>query len=260
MSRYDAVAPDLDRHRKLPDDAALAIRHTILAAAAQQPRLLETGAGTGRIGLTFAIAGDDYVGVDLSSAMLQVFRQRDRAGRPKARLIQADGARLPFPDATFDAVLLMQFFGGLDGWKDIVAETCRVLRPEGIVVIGRTIMPANGLGARMKQRIAMELREMGARSGIENVREDVQRWFESNAKSSTRVIGAAWEIERSAREFIERHRLDARFSALSKSHKERALCRLEHWAESTFGSLDAVSIEHCEFELKIYRFQERYSG
>ena len=63
-------------------------------------------------------------------------------------------------------------------------------------------MPANGLGARMKQRIAMELREMGARSGIENVREDVQRWFESNAKSSTRVIGAAWEIERSAREFI----------------------------------------------------------
>ena len=163
----------------------MAIRQTILAAAAQQPRLLETGAGIGRIGWSFVIAGDNYVGSILIGQVAS-FQAADRGGRPTARLIQADGARLPFPEATFDAVFLMQIFGGLDGWKDIVAETCRVLRPEGIVIMGRTIAPANGLGARMKQRLAIELRKVGAQSGIENVCDDVQRWFESNTKQHAR--------------------------------------------------------------------------
>jgi SAM-dependent methyltransferase len=260
MSGYDAVALSFDDYRKLPDEAALAIRQAVLAAAAHRPRLLEIGARTGRIGRPFVTAGDNYIGIDLSSAMLQVFGRQDRGDRPKARLVQADGARLPFPNATFDAVLLTQIFGGMDGWKDLIAEACRVLRPEGIVILGRTIMPADGVDARMKQHLAIELRKMGALSGAGSVRDDVQHWLGSNAKRNTLVLAASWQIERSAREFIERHRLGARFSALSKPSKEEALCRLEHCAVSTFGSLDAVSIERHEFELRIYRFQDRISG
>src|SRR5437899_982035 len=63
-SAYDAAAPTFDRHRALPDGAAPAIRAAVLAAAghSSRPRLLDLGAGSGRIGWPFVAAGDDYVG------------------------------------------------------------------------------------------------------------------------------------------------------------------------------------------------------
>src|SRR5580700_3028941 len=64
-SAYAAAAPTFERHRGLPAGTAEAIRAAILGAiATPSPRLLDLGAGTGRIGRAFVEAGDDYVGVD----------------------------------------------------------------------------------------------------------------------------------------------------------------------------------------------------
>src|SRR5207248_206442 len=49
----------------------------------------------------------------------------------------------------------------------------------------------------------------------------------------------------------------ARLSMLPESVKEGALRKLEAWAGATFGSLDAVSSERHEFELRVYKFRER---
>jgi ubiquinone/menaquinone biosynthesis C-methylase UbiE len=107
-STYDAAAPTFDRHRALSADAVRAIRAAVLAAiAAPHPRLLDLGAGTGRIGWPFVAAGDDYVGVDLSFGMLRAFQER--IGREQShalRLVQSDGQLLPFADAAFDVVLM----------------------------------------------------------------------------------------------------------------------------------------------------------
>src|SRR5688500_8784760 len=75
-SGYDAIAPRFDRDRALPDGVAEAIRAAVLAAAAVRPRVLDLGAGTGRIGRPFVAAGDDYVGVDLSLGTLRAFMAR----------------------------------------------------------------------------------------------------------------------------------------------------------------------------------------
>jgi SAM-dependent methyltransferase len=238
---------------EVPDDAALAIRQAVLAEVARtRPRLLDIGAGTGPIGWPFVEADDDYVGVDLSLGMLRGLRRRKRGGHPRARLVQADSARLPFSNNTFDAVLLMQSFGRLNGWQSLIVETCRVLRSQGIVIMGRTSAPANGVDARMMRHLT---RLIGASSGTgSGVRDDVQHWLKWNAKSSTSVVGATWQTERSARDFIERYRLDTRFSVFSRPLKEKTLRRLEECAWSAFGSLDATSVELHEFELRIYRF------
>jgi demethylmenaquinone methyltransferase/2-methoxy-6-polyprenyl-1,4-benzoquinol methylase len=117
MSVYDAIAPTFDRDRALPTGVPEAIRGCVLDAVNMpRPRLLDLGSGTGRIGWPFVAAGDDYVGADLSFGMLHAFRDRgDAAHLP--RLVQADGHRLPFADATFDAVMLIQVFGGMQGWR-----------------------------------------------------------------------------------------------------------------------------------------------
>src|ERR1043166_2787883 len=147
MSAYDAAAASFDRHRTLPDGAAKAIRAAILDAidASPRPRLLDLGAGTGRIGWPFVAAGDDYVGADFSFGMLRAFMQRAARdnGRDNApRLVQADGALLPFRDATFDAVMLIQVFGAMPGWRRLVGEARRVSR--GALGIGRGGAPAGG--------------------------------------------------------------------------------------------------------------------
>src|SRR5437660_2889406 len=118
MSAYDAAACTFDFYRTLPEGATEAIRAAILDSvdASSRPRLLDLGAGTGRIGWPFVAGGDDYVGVDLSYGMLRIFAGRCRH-RHRAALVQGDGCALPFADAVFDAVLLVQIFGGLQDWR-----------------------------------------------------------------------------------------------------------------------------------------------
>jgi ubiquinone/menaquinone biosynthesis C-methylase UbiE len=125
---FDAMARSFDRDRALPNGVAETVRTAIFGVLASgasdgtcpRPRVLDLGAGTGRIGWPFVAAGDDYVGVDRSYGMLRVFTGRCDH-RHCAALVNGDGCALPFADAAFDAVLLVQIFGGL---RDL-APACR---------------------------------------------------------------------------------------------------------------------------------------
>jgi SAM-dependent methyltransferase len=239
----------------LPHGVPEAIRAAILGVIdAPSPRLLDLGAGTGRIGWPFVAAGDDYVGVDLSLAMLRGFERRGGA-----RLVQADGECLPFRDATFDALMLVQVFGGMNRWRAVLAEARRVLRSAGVLVVGRTVAPADGVDAQMKHRLAAILDEMDAKSERMNAREDALRSLEEVARG-TRIEAAAWSEDRTSRGFIERHRTGARFAALPAPIKDEALRRLAAWATVTFDSLDCVFSERHGFELHVFRFHEGGPG
>ncbi len=258
MSAYDAAAPTFDRHRSLPHGVPETLRSAILTAveAPSRPRLLDLGAGTGRIGWPFIRAGDDYVGVDLSLGMLREFARRSREGSRQApRLVQADGEHLPFQDATFDAVMLIQIFGGMRGWRRVVGETRRVLRSGGSLVLGRSVAPPDGVDVQMKQQLTSLLGEVGIEPGRANVRDDVRIWLQSVASDHTQLTAAAWTAERTPRAFIDRHRTGARFSALPALVKDEALRRLAAWATTRFGSLDTPCSERHEFELRIFRFR-----
>jgi ubiquinone/menaquinone biosynthesis C-methylase UbiE len=252
---FDAAAPTFERHRALPQEVAPAIRAAILAAdgVPPRPRLLDLGAGTGRIGWPFVAAGDDYVGVDLALGMLGEFIGRHGAGPRTPRLVQADGRLLPFRDATFDVVAMIQVFGGNPDWHPLVAEARRVLRPGGSLVVGRTAAPHDGLDARMKRRLASILGEHAAAPQQTN---EVRRWLRSQARRSWTVTAATWATERTPRGFIDRHRTGARFSALASARKERALAELAAWAAETFGSLDTAVGETHAFELSTFGFEE----
>ena len=248
---FDAIAACFDRHRALPEGVPQAIRAAVLGAAGvAAPRLLDLGAGTGRVGWPFVAAGDAYVGIDLSLGMLREFAKR--GARPIA-LAQADGERLPFADATFDAVLMVQVFGGMHGWRRVLAETRRVLRPRGVLLVGRTVAPADGLDARLKQRLVALLGERGVAIARRNVREDVERSLSGGATRRA-VTVATWSAERTPRRYLDRQRTGARFATLPAAAAAEALAALADWAIATFGGLDAAVREQNAFELQIFSF------
>ena len=257
MSAYDAAAPSFDRYRALPDGVAEAIRAAVMAAAGgvPRPRLLDIGAGAGRIGWPFVAAGDDYIGVDFSPGMLRAFIGRAGWNGALARLVQADGERLPFPDACFDAVLMMQVLSAARDWRRLVAEAGRMLQPAGCLIVGRTVAPDNGIDARMRQHLAEWLHAAGVHPYREEGSDDALSWLAGNAHHSCTLTAAGWVAERTPRAFLERHATGARFSVLPPPVRNIAMLRLREWAVATFGSLDAVSVEPFRFDLMIHRLQ-----
>jgi predicted TPR repeat methyltransferase len=87
---YDAAAATFDRHRKLPEGVAQATRGAVLRALdLMRRRLVDLGAGTGRIVRAFVEAGDAYAGVDVSLGMLREFARNVGARDGVSVLLQA---------------------------------------------------------------------------------------------------------------------------------------------------------------------------
>jgi SAM-dependent methyltransferase len=253
MNVYDGMASDFDRRRPLPDGVAETIRHAVLRAGLPaRPRLLDLGAGSGRIGWPFVAAGDDYIAADLSFGMLQAFATRFRG----AQLVRADGGRLPFRDGTFDAVLLVQVLSGARGWRGLLSETMRVLLPGGALFVGRVVAPEDGVDVRMKAQLAMILAAMDLHPYRDKPREDALAWLGGQMPDPSAVTVATWTSARRPDAFLERHAAGARFSVLAEPARREAIRRLGEWARDMFGSLDLPQPEHYRFDLTIHRLQQ----
>lgn len=104
-----------------------------LAAEAAEPRgrrILDLGTGTGDVARELARRGAAaVVGADFTPAMLAVASRR-YGGHPYAWLA-ADGHRLPFRDASFDALTNAFVLRNLVDLPAAFAEMARVLRPGG---------------------------------------------------------------------------------------------------------------------------------
>lgn len=100
-------------------------------------KVLDLGCGTGVTAIAEARERPlaEVIGVDISHQMLvRAERARDRCEPGVARritFVEADAARLPFADATFDVVTGHSFLYLLPDRDAVLAEVRRVLRPGG---------------------------------------------------------------------------------------------------------------------------------
>lgn len=104
-------------------------RRRSLAGLAGYPagRVLLVGVGTG-LDLPLLPAGHDYVGIDLTAAML---RRAARGRGAPCSLVQGDAHHLPFADASFDHVVMHLILAVVPEPTRAFAEALRVLRPGG---------------------------------------------------------------------------------------------------------------------------------
>ena len=100
-------------------------------------RVLDLGCATGNLEQLFSRAHPmgKVVGLDYSEGMLQR-ASRKCAGLPGVSFVRADlRVRLPFPDASFGAVVANNVLYTLEDKASLLAEVLRVLAPGGTLVL-----------------------------------------------------------------------------------------------------------------------------
>lgn len=97
-------------------------------------KILELGSGNGIFARELAerVGSDgEVIGLDSSEAVIEMARHIC----PQGEFIQGDAQDLPFDDGSFDAVAAAQVFCFLPDVERALAETHRVLKPQGRVVV-----------------------------------------------------------------------------------------------------------------------------
>jgi demethylmenaquinone methyltransferase/2-methoxy-6-polyprenyl-1,4-benzoquinol methylase len=131
---FDAVA---DRYDLTNDVLSLGQtrlwRRAVARAVDARPgaRILDLAAGTGSSALPFAAAGAFVVPCDFSLGMLRVGKR----AHPGLPFVAGDALRLPFADASFDAVTISFGLRNVSDIDAALGELARVTRPGGRLVV-----------------------------------------------------------------------------------------------------------------------------
>ncbi|MEV6978074.1 class I SAM-dependent methyltransferase [Kitasatospora sp. NPDC093806] len=123
-SSFGAAAVAYAEHR--PDYARAAVRWALEAAPG--PRVLDLGAGTGKLTATLLALGVEVIAVEPDPAMLTELR----SDLPGVRALSGKAETIPLPDRSVDAVLA----GNAMHWFDMAVagpEIARVLAPGGVL-------------------------------------------------------------------------------------------------------------------------------
>ena len=199
---YDTVAEDYAA--RLPDTRAeaaidLAMVDTFAAAvtAGDSARVLDAGCGAGRMARYLADRGCLVSGVDLSRGMVAMAR-RDH---PDLSFAVGSLSGMPYADDQFDGVLLWYSIIHTPpaGQAQIFAETARVLRPGGHLLVGFQ----SGDGSR---DVSAAYRRFGHDVRLERHRyraDRVAAWVEAvGLREVCRVVRRAQDAERDDQAFL----------------------------------------------------------
>ncbi len=131
---YDAW---FDKHRDLYLAELEAVRDGIPCSGSG----VEIGVGTGRFTVPLGIP----IGVEPSAQMAELARKRG------IEVLEAVAEALPFADSSFDFAVMVTVVCFLDDLAQAFREACRILKPNGILVLGFIDRESN-LGRHYSQR------------------------------------------------------------------------------------------------------------
>ena len=152
--QFDQLAPRWDAMRS--QDAFAPLEQALDAIPSSPARVLDLGTGTGLAAFVLArrFPQAEVVGVDVSDRMIEVARRNtppELGGR--VRFEQADAARLPFGDGSFELVSLANMI-------PFFAELARVTAPDGWVVFSFSAGPETPIWVP-PERLRVELEPLG---------------------------------------------------------------------------------------------------
>lgn len=130
---FDAAAPTYDACAALQDEVRARLLERLDLVQLAPRRVLDLGCGTGGALPALAARYPDAAlhAVDLAPAMARAAAAR----APRARVLCADGAALPFADGAFDLVFCNLVLQWEDDPRPTLAEVRRVLAPRGLLLL-----------------------------------------------------------------------------------------------------------------------------
>ena len=255
---FDRAAGYYDQTRGLPEPLASigiqAVLDHLQVSAGRGARLLEVGAGTGRISVPLLGRGANLFGCDLSSKMLA----RQQAKWPGARLAQADATALPFGAAQFEGVLTVHVLHLIGHWQGALREIRRVLRPGGAYVNSWSPPTDREVDNDIRDHWHALVEARGARwrrPGVQNRAELVAELTHMGAAvEEVRVVPMTSTVTpQSVIESIA-GRLYSDTWDVPEEIMQPTVAELRQWAKRTYGDLgQALSVERL-FTLDVVRF------
>lgn len=172
LDHFGLLAPFYDRLFSPPDPGQL---RQLLDLPA--PLMLDVGGGTGRVAALLQPMVDHLIISDPSAKMLRQAQNKGRLASGRLLPVQGHAEGLPFPDASFDRVLVVDALHHFRDQRQAVRELVRVVRPGGRLVIEEPdINHLSGKLVALLERLALmgsrfytpaALREMVAAAGME---------------------------------------------------------------------------------------------
>lgn len=170
--------------------------------------VLDVACGTGNLAIPAARTGAHVTGVDIAANSVEQARQNAKAEGLNARFDEGDAEALPYPDASFDAVVTM--FGAMFAPRPelVASELKRVCRPGGFIAMANWT-PNGFIGQMFKITSQHVPPPPGMPSPVlwgveEKVRE---RFSEGISKLETRLQKVTWVFPFSPAEVVEHFRL-----------------------------------------------------
>jgi ubiquinone/menaquinone biosynthesis C-methylase UbiE len=126
-------------------------------------RILDIGCGTGSLAVMMAAKGAEVEGFDISKSMLDVAHENVKSanleGRIKLMVLGIAEMETNFQDESFDKIISTLVFSELSKDEQIYAlqESKRLLKKQGLLIIGDEIVPRSGLNRWMHRLVRVPL-------------------------------------------------------------------------------------------------------
>lgn len=241
LGTFDEQARHYDARAGLPTTVGAAVARAIVdrAGAGPDELVVELGAGTGEIGLYLSRLPIRYLGLDDSTAMLEVFRAKGIAG---SSLAVADcNQPWPLPDGSAVVIFASRVIHLLDP-EHVVREAIRVGRPAGFLILGRVLRERDSTKERLRRRRQELLLAAGItpRQGEAGTRHVIARCLAAGGEFLGREEVAAWTGETTPASVLAGWATLARIGSVpvDQAMLAKIVAELQEWARAEIGDLD----------------------
>ena len=146
---YVEVAARYNDINHIPPQASEALGKAAAELAGPNSTILDFGAGAGRIAVPIA-KYSKMVALDIEHHMQLACKEFAKQQGVSLTYSVGTVLKLPFAANTFDAVVTSNVLHQIDAWRLALVEAARVLKPEGVLIVGRDLLDEESCAGRMR--------------------------------------------------------------------------------------------------------------